>query len=174
MSSPSPFLDVYPAAPKYVKDQEARAKRGCHKVYEETLKKNLIIDDEIHVPVDPSHVPEKQYFHATSRDVVDSKIRTKSKILSKYTFFGKLLLKTERDGSEQATPRGFRSSDGFAEKNRFRDANRRLRPVTICNYFFDPQLGRLDTSDQISAVLAHKRLTLIPNSVMSHANRIWS
>lgn len=74
------------SAPKYIKDQEVRAKRGCRRVYEKTLKKVLIIDDETYVPVDPMDVPEKQYYHANNRDAVDysQKIIPKAKFFNKY------------------------------------------------------------------------------------------
>lgn len=76
------------SAPKYIKDQEVRAKKGCRKVYAKTLKKILIIDDETYVPVDPSDVPGKQYFHSTTRDAVDYKQR----VLPKAKFFNKYLV----------------------------------------------------------------------------------
>jgi transposase len=44
-------------APKYVKDQEARAKTGCRKILEKCRKKVLVIDDETYVPFDPSQLP---------------------------------------------------------------------------------------------------------------------
>lgn len=77
---------VKQSAPKYIKDQEERAKRGCRRVYNSQLRKVLVIDDETYVPADPNDVPGKQYFHSTSRNDVtyDQKIVPKAKFFSKY------------------------------------------------------------------------------------------
>lgn len=49
---------------KYTENQEARAKTGCRKVYEKTLKKVLVIDDETYVTFDPNQVPGRDFVHS--------------------------------------------------------------------------------------------------------------
>lgn len=48
-------------APKYVKDQEQRAKSGCRFVYKKSLQKVLVIDDETYVPWDPQMFQEESF-----------------------------------------------------------------------------------------------------------------
>lgn len=67
------------AAPKYVKDQEVRAKTGCHKIYKKGLRKILVLDDETYVSFDPKDVPGKKYYHATKSKDVDYKHKVKPK-----------------------------------------------------------------------------------------------
>lgn len=54
-------------APKYVKDQETRAKVACARIYRKFLTKKhglvVIMDDETYVPVDPSDVPGRKFYH---------------------------------------------------------------------------------------------------------------
>ena len=72
-------------APKYVKDQEQRAKSGCRFVYKKTLQKILIIDDETYLPWDPQDVPGKKFFHATDPNEVtySEKVQPKAKFFKK-------------------------------------------------------------------------------------------
>src|SRR5207237_5728202 len=51
-------------APKYVKDQEQRAKKGLRRVYRETRSKILVIDDETYVCLDPNQNNFRQFVHA--------------------------------------------------------------------------------------------------------------
>ncbi|KAF2898211.1 hypothetical protein ILUMI_07965 [Ignelater luminosus] len=55
-------------APKYVKDQERRAKTGLRKIYKKTLKKTLVIDDETYVVLEPKGQPKRKYVHLKNHD----------------------------------------------------------------------------------------------------------
>lgn len=52
------------SAPKYIQNQENRAKTGLRKIYKETREKVLVIDDETYVIVDPSQQPGRKFVHA--------------------------------------------------------------------------------------------------------------
>ena len=73
-------------APKYIKDQKSRAKTGCRKIYKKALHKILIIDDETMVPMDPSDVPGRKFFHAVDRYDVqyEEKIIPKAKFRKQF------------------------------------------------------------------------------------------
>ena len=74
-------------APKYIKDQEIRAKRGARYIYNVMLRgKKIIIDDESYVTVDPSEIPGRKYFKCVSKtDVSDEeRFQSKSKFPKKY------------------------------------------------------------------------------------------
>lgn len=62
--------------PKYVKDQEQRAKTRSRKDYDSTAGKVIIMDDETYLPFDPADRPGKQVFHATGPKEVPYKDRT--------------------------------------------------------------------------------------------------
>jgi len=51
-------------APKYIKDQESRAKTGLRRLYKNTREKILIIDDETYLINDPSQTPGRKWVHA--------------------------------------------------------------------------------------------------------------
>lgn len=72
-------------APKYVKDQEQRAKRGCQFVYKKSLEKVMVIDDETYVPWDPQDVPGRKFFHAQDPKEVpyNEKVKPKPKFFKK-------------------------------------------------------------------------------------------
>lgn len=72
-------------APKYVKDQESRAKSGCLHVYKNQLSKVLLMDDETYVPWDPQDVPGTKYFHAADPKSVSysHKVKPKAKFAKK-------------------------------------------------------------------------------------------
>lgn len=75
------------SAPKYKGNQKMRVKRGCRKIYRNYARNRVIImDDETYVPIDPSQIPSKEYYHATTRTNVEDKFRykTKEKFLQKY------------------------------------------------------------------------------------------
>ncbi|KAF2893782.1 hypothetical protein ILUMI_12393 [Ignelater luminosus] len=55
-------------APKYVKDQERRAKTGLRKIYKKTLRKTLVIDDETYVVLEPEGQPGHKYVHSKNHD----------------------------------------------------------------------------------------------------------
>jgi hypothetical protein len=73
-------------APKYIKDQKSRAKTGCRKIYEKAIRKILIIDDEIYVPIDPSDVNVRGFYHATTKKGAkyEDKIKPKSKFVKQF------------------------------------------------------------------------------------------
>ena len=48
---------------QYVKDQEPRTKTRLRKIYKKTRKKVLIIDDETYVPINPSELPGRKFYH---------------------------------------------------------------------------------------------------------------
>jgi len=54
-------------APKYVKDQRARAKIGCRHVYTKNRGKVLVIDDESYFPHDPTACKRRHYYHAAKK-----------------------------------------------------------------------------------------------------------
>lgn len=81
---------VKEAVPKYTGDQALRAKRSCRKLYRNILpasgEKLLIIDDETYVPIDPTQIPGKRYFHARSKKEVsdNTRFKPKQKFTKKY------------------------------------------------------------------------------------------
>lgn len=52
--------------PKYVKDQEQRAKKGCGRLYRKLVPSGggflVVMDDETYVPADPDQVHSKEYY----------------------------------------------------------------------------------------------------------------
>lgn len=72
--------------PKYVKDQENRAKTACRKICDSLSGKVAVIDDETYVMVDPSETPGKKYYHSRDPDEVDydQKVKKKSKFPEKF------------------------------------------------------------------------------------------
>lgn len=50
-------------APKYVKDQENRAKIAFPKIYHSLSEKVAVIYDETYVIADPSEAPGKKHYH---------------------------------------------------------------------------------------------------------------
>lgn len=52
--------------PKYIKDQEERAKKGCHWLYRKLVPSGgnfmIVMDDETYVPADPDQVHSKDYY----------------------------------------------------------------------------------------------------------------
>lgn len=70
-------------APKYVNDQEHRAKVACRKIYRKRLlshsRKVLLMDDETYVPVDPDQVPGMEFYHCQSKSTVSDQCRFKRK-----------------------------------------------------------------------------------------------
>jgi len=71
--------------PKYVKNQEERAKMGTRFVYQKSLQKTLIIDDETYVPWDPQDVPGRKFFHAKDPTLTSyaDKVKPKAKFFKK-------------------------------------------------------------------------------------------
>jgi len=66
--------------PKYINDQEKRAKKGCMKLYEKLHDDVvLIIDDETYVQQDNEQVNIKQYYRAKNKNDVNDKYRFKAK-----------------------------------------------------------------------------------------------
>lgn len=66
--------------PKYINNQEKRAKTGCRKLYDKfTANKVLIIDDEMYVPTDPKLVKVRQFYHSKAKGQVKDKFRFKPK-----------------------------------------------------------------------------------------------
>jgi hypothetical protein len=74
---------VKPVVPKHSGDQEARAKRACRVLYKRTVpsggSKTLILDDETYVPLDPSQVPGKEYYHSDGKENVKDSVRFRKK-----------------------------------------------------------------------------------------------
>jgi hypothetical protein len=77
-------------APKYVKDQENRAKKSCRKIYRKKLLQNrdktLLIDDETYVVEDPKLIPGKEFYHCRDKSevAVEDKIQLSEKYPQKY------------------------------------------------------------------------------------------
>lgn len=73
-------------APKYIKDQEERAKTGLRKVYKKMRDKILVIDDETYVTFDPSELPGRKFVHASDHAEVeyDQKFQSVTKFPKKY------------------------------------------------------------------------------------------
>jgi hypothetical protein len=73
-------------APKYIKDQEKRAKTGLRKIYKKSLEKVLVIDDETYVTFDPSQLPGRKFFHALDQSEVEyeHKFKQMTKFPKKY------------------------------------------------------------------------------------------
>ena len=73
-------------APKYVKDQENRAKTGCRKIWEKSRKKVLIIDDETYVTFDPSQLPGRHFVHSVDHKQLEfhHKFKPLTKFPKKY------------------------------------------------------------------------------------------
>ena len=66
-------------APKYVKDQEERCRRGARAIYNEMLRgKIVVMDDETYVPVDPEEIPGRKFYKCKSRKEVSDEIRFES------------------------------------------------------------------------------------------------
>ena len=66
--------------PKYIKDQENRAKKGCRKLYDKLHSDvTLIIDDETYVQQDPEQLNSNRYYRAKSKDDIEDKYRFKPK-----------------------------------------------------------------------------------------------
>ena len=74
--------------PKYIKDQENRAKQGCIKLYDKLhADVTLIIDDETYVQQDPEQLNSNQYYRAKPKDDIDDMYGFKPKQqISKKTF----------------------------------------------------------------------------------------
>lgn len=66
-------------APKYVKDQEQRARAGCGEVLRRSHGHVLIMDDETYVYADPSQVPGRSFYHAKDKNGVAFQHRFKPK-----------------------------------------------------------------------------------------------
>lgn len=66
-------------APKYIKDQEERAKIGCQNILRKAARKVIIMDDETYVPLDPSQVPGRKFYHCTNIANVPTSKKTKPK-----------------------------------------------------------------------------------------------
>src|ERR1051326_2288640 len=58
-------------APKYIKDQENRAKAILRKIYNKTCEKILVIDDESYVILEPSEQPGRKYVHASNHTLLE-------------------------------------------------------------------------------------------------------
>lgn len=73
-------------APKYVKNQESRAKSGCRKIYRAASGKILIMDDETYVPKDPADVTIHKFYHAQNRKDVkyEERVKPKCKFTQQY------------------------------------------------------------------------------------------
>jgi hypothetical protein len=65
--------------PKYSTGQEKRAKKGCRYVYEKSLRKILIEDDETYIPFDPSQVPGRSFYHTSDTKQTNYTQKTKPK-----------------------------------------------------------------------------------------------
>ena len=65
--------------PKYIKDQEERAKKGCHWLYRKLVPSGgnfmIVMDDETYVPADPDQVHSK--FWALSKRAYKDRTRDK-------------------------------------------------------------------------------------------------
>lgn len=57
--------------PKYVRNQEQRAESGLRKIYNETRKKTLIIDDETYVILNPKETPGRKFVHALDHNQLE-------------------------------------------------------------------------------------------------------
>jgi hypothetical protein len=68
---------VKQTVPKYAGNQVARAQKACRALYRKT--KVFVMDDETYVPIDPTQVPCKEYFHAVDKKSVPDNIHFKSK-----------------------------------------------------------------------------------------------
>lgn len=70
-------------APKYIKNQEQRAKHGCRKIYKKIIpsgeNKTLIIDDETYVFMDPNQVNGSEYYHCQNKNDIEIGIKIKQK-----------------------------------------------------------------------------------------------
>ncbi|KAF2885528.1 hypothetical protein ILUMI_20678 [Ignelater luminosus] len=64
-------------APKYVKNQERRAKTGLRKIYKKTLRKPLVIDDETYVVLEPEGQPGRKYVHSKNHDELSFQFKFK-------------------------------------------------------------------------------------------------
>ena len=73
-------------APNYKPTKEVRIKECCKKLLKNIRGKVVIIDDETYVPVDPSDVAGRQYYHSSNSSDVkyEDKIRKKINSLKKF------------------------------------------------------------------------------------------
>ncbi|KAF2901664.1 hypothetical protein ILUMI_04520 [Ignelater luminosus] len=73
-------------APKYVKDQERRAKTGLRKIYKKTLRMTLVIDDKTYVVLEPKGQPGRKYVHLKNHDELPFQLKFNriTKFLKKY------------------------------------------------------------------------------------------
>ena len=63
--------------PKYVENQEKRAKTNCRKLYRKSVTKVLVIDDETYVPCDPRQACVQKFFNFKNKDQVPHDVRYK-------------------------------------------------------------------------------------------------
>ncbi|OXA48712.1 hypothetical protein Fcan01_16653 [Folsomia candida] len=73
-------------APNYKPVQESRIKDCCQKLLKKMRGKVVILDDETYVPVDPSNLPGRHFFHSSDPSEVayEEKVRKKDKFPKKY------------------------------------------------------------------------------------------
>ena len=73
-------------APKYVKDQERRAKTGLRKIYKKTRERVLVIDDETYVIVDTKEQPGRKFVHSNKHEELpfNQKFKQITKFPKKY------------------------------------------------------------------------------------------
>jgi len=78
--------------PKYVKDQKERAEKSLRRLCKLSIpsdgEKFFIMDDETYCPVDPSHVPDNEYYNIVDDSEIDIEARTKRKL----KFYNKYLV----------------------------------------------------------------------------------
>ena len=65
--------------PKHNENQKKRAKTNCRKVYQKSIKKVLVMDDETYVMFDPKNIPGPKWYHFIDKSSVDDSLRFKSK-----------------------------------------------------------------------------------------------
>ena len=145
-----------------MKDQESRAKSGCRRVYEKTLSKVLVIDDESYVPLYRSDIPGKRYFHAESR----SKVDYKEKIIPKAKFFKKFLVWQAMDEfgsvSESFVSEGSMTSKVYLEEC----IKKRLIPCIDKHHlrqevFFWPDMDTCHYAHSVTTYLSLKKIDFI-------------
>ena len=149
-------------APKYIKDQKNRVKTGARHINKKCLKKILIIDDETYLPLDPSEVPGRNFFHSLDPSDVkyEQRFKTKTKFAEKYLIWQ--AIDEEGNVSEPYISKGTLKSETYFEEC----IKKRLIPFItkkhkIEDVLFWPDLASVHYSKIVQDYFSSKNLEVV-------------
>lgn len=151
--------------PRYINNQETRAKSGARFVCDKARRKILIIDDETYVPADPEDVPGRKFYHCLDPIKVkfEDKVKPKTKFFKKYLVWQAL----DENGniSEPYITMGTINSDTYLKEC----IKKRLIPFikrynSVDSILFWPDLATSHYAGKVTEYLMQQNIDFVPKT----------